>query len=118
MNFWEKVKEDLQKGLEEGITVVKKGVAVVKAKAEELTEEGKKQYKIFALKAKVRDEIADLGGRVYDLSSKVKNPMLDRKVKTIVAQIKKLETQITKLEGKKVASRKAPVKRTAKSRSK
>jgi hypothetical protein len=58
MNFWEKVKKDLQKGIKEGIdwgkiktelqkgikegmVVVKEGAAVVKEKAEELTEGGK-----------------------------------------------------------------------------
>jgi len=101
MGFWQKVKKDLQRGIREGITVVKEGAAVVKEKVEELTEEGKRQYKIFALKTKVQKEIAELGGRVYDLSAEVKNPMLDRKVKAIVARIKKLEAQITKLEGKK-----------------
>ena len=106
MTFWEKVKRDLQKGLKEGIAIVKESAAVVRGKAEELTEEGKKRYKIYELKTKVQKEISELGGRVYDLSSKIKNPMLDRKVKTIVARIKKIETQITKLEGKARASSK------------
>lgn len=100
MTFWEKVKRDLQKGIKEGIAIVKESAAVVREKAEELTEEGKRRYKIFELKTKVQKEISELGGRVYDLSSKTKNPILDRKVKTIVARIKKFETQITKLEGK------------------
>ena len=73
---------------------------MVREKAEELTEEGKRRYKIFELKTKVQKEISELGGRVYDLSSKIKNTMLDRKVKTIVARIKKIETKITKLEKK------------------
>ncbi len=100
MNFWEKVKKDLQKGIKEGITFVKEGATVVKEKAEELTEEAKRQYKTFDLKTKVQKEIAELGGKVYDLSAKVKNPMLDSKVKATVARIKKLEALITRLEGK------------------
>jgi len=114
MNFWEKVKKDLQRGLEEGIAVVKEGAAVVKEKVEQLTEEGRKQYKIYALKTKAQREMAELGGRVYDVSSKVKNPMLDKKVKAIVARIKKLENQVAKLEGKKAVFRKTIAKRTVK----
>ncbi len=113
MTFWEKVKKDLKRGFEEGITIVKDRAAVVKEKVEELTEEGKRQYNIYALKTKVQKEIADLGGRIYDLSSKIKNPMLDRKVNTIVARIKKLETRIKRLEAKKKEiTRKRTTKRT------
>lgn len=100
MDFWEKIKSDIQKGIKEGIGMVKEGVTVAKAKAEELTEEGKRRLKIFELKTKVQREISELGGKVYDLSEKIKNPMLDRKVKTIITRIKKLEVQIAKLEGK------------------
>lgn len=87
MSFWEKVKKDLQKGLKEGVTFVKEGTIVVKERAEELTEEAKRQYKIFDLKTKVQKEIAELGGKVYELSPKVKNPMLNSRVKTIVTRI-------------------------------
>jgi peptidoglycan hydrolase CwlO-like protein len=118
MNFWEDVKKDLQKGLKEGIDFVKEGATIVKVKAEELTEEGKKRIKIFDLKTKVQREISELGGKVYDLGKKMKNPMLDSKVKAGVARIKKLETQIAKLEGKiKVSSKKVSRKRILKSKS-
>lgn len=109
MSFYQKVKKDVQKGIKEGVHLLKEGAAVVKVKAEELAEEGKKRYKIFELKTKVQKEVAELGGRVYDLSPKLKNPMLDKKVKAIIARVKKLETQVTRLEGKK----KAATKRTA-----
>ena len=112
MSFWEKVKRDLQKGFKEGFTVFREGAAVVREKVGELTEEGKRQYKVYALKTKVQREIADLGGRVYDLGAKVRNPMFDKKVKAIIARIKRLEAQIAKLEGKKkVVSRKRAAKR-------
>jgi len=119
MNFWEKVKRDIQKGIQEGIDFVKEGATVVKEKAEELTEEGKKQYKIFEIKTKVQKEMAELGGRVYDLSSQVKNPFLDSKVKAIINRIKKFEAQITKLKGAlKVVSKKTATKRSTRSKSK
>ena len=47
MDFWEKIKSDIQKGIREGIGIVKEGAIVVRAKAEELTEEGKKRLKVF-----------------------------------------------------------------------
>jgi hypothetical protein len=99
MNFCEKVKEDLQKGLEEGMTYVKEGASVVMKKAEELTDEGKRRYRLYELKARVQQEISELGGKVYELSGKVRNPMLDSKVKAIRARIKNIETEIVKLEG-------------------
>lgn len=111
MNFWDKVKKDLQKGLKEGVDYLKEGAAVVKVKAEELTDEGKKRYKIYDLKTKVQREISDLGGKVYDLSSKNKNPMLDKRVKAIMNRVKKFETRIAKLEGKQA---KKPKKTTTK----
>lgn len=113
MNFWSKVKRDLQAGVDEGIAFVKEGAAVVLKKAEELTEEGKKRYAVYELKSKVQKDIAELGGQVYDLSSKMSNPMLDSKVKDITGRIKRLETQILKIEGKQAPARIAPKKKTA-----
>ena len=109
MNFWTKVRDDLQKGVGEGIAFVKEGASVVKKKAEGLTGEGKRLYQLYELKTKVHKEISELGGTVYELSEKVKNPMLNKKVKAIKAGIKKLEMQIQKLEGKPEAK---PVKAT------
>jgi len=100
MDFWENVKKDLQKGLKEGLDFLKEGAAIVKVKAEELTDEGKKRYKIYELKSRVQREIADLGGRVYDLDSKKKSLMQDKRVKAIISRIKKLEVRLAKLEGK------------------
>lgn len=96
MTFWEDVKKDLQKGLD----YVKEGAAAVKVKAGELTEEGKRQYKIYELKKKVQKWISELGGKVYELSSKVENPLQNPSVQMIISRIKKLEMQIAKMEGK------------------
>ncbi len=83
MDFWEKVKRDLQKGIKEGIEAVKEGATYVREKAEELTEEGKRRIRLFDLKTKVQKEMSELGGRVYSLGSKDMNPMLNKKVKTL-----------------------------------
>ncbi|MBF0506670.1 MAG: hypothetical protein HQL09_07530 [Nitrospirae bacterium] len=113
MNFWEKVKRDLQKGVDGGIAFVKEGASVVMKKAEELTDEGKKRYILYELQSKVQKQIAELGGQVYDLSAKTRNPMLDSKVKDIVARIRRLESEILKLEGKQAPAKKSPVKKAA-----
>lgn len=99
MGLWDSVKKDIKKGLQEGIAVVKQGAAVAVVKAEELAEEGKKKYKIFELKQKIHSNFADLGGRIYDLShQKSIDPLNDKKVKTIISGIKKLEADIRKIK--------------------
>lgn len=96
---WEGIKKDLQKGMEKGMAAMKKGAIVAQKTAGELTDEGKRQYKILTLKAKVHEGVTDLGARVYALmGSRVKNSALDPQVKDIVAQIKKLDAQIADLE--------------------
>ena len=121
MDFWIKIRDDLQKGVGEGIAIVKEGASVVMKKAEELTEEGKRRYQLYELKTKVHKEISELGGIVYELSEKVKNPMLNNKVKATKARIKKLEVQIQKLEGNpeakpgKAAPKKKPVRKAKES---
>jgi hypothetical protein len=98
---WDGVKKDLQKGMEKGMAAMKKGAIVAQKTAGDLTDEGKRQYKIFSLKTKVHEGVTGLGARVYALmGSRVKNPALDPQVKDIVAQIKKLDAQIADLEGK------------------
>ena len=96
---WDGIKKDLQKGMEQGMAAMKKGAIVAQKTAGDLTDEGKRQYKIFTLKTKVHEGVTDLGARVYALmGSKVKNPALDPQVKDIVAKIKKLDAQIAELE--------------------
>ena len=108
MNFWDKVKNDLQKGVEEGIAIVREGASVVWKKTEELTDEGKRRYRVFDLKTRVQKEISELGGRVYELSGKAANPMRDSKVKAVRSRIEKLEAEILKLEGKPVSVKEKP----------
>lgn len=99
MAFWENVKRDVQKGFKEGLEAIRE-------KAEELTEEGKKKYKLFELKNRVQKEMAELGGSVYRIRGKVRN--LDNTTMAAIGKIEKLEAQIEKLEGK---PRKAAPKR-------
>jgi hypothetical protein len=110
---WEKVKKDLQRGVEKGMVAIKSGAIVAKQKAGELTEDGKRQYKIYALKTKVHKGFSELGARVYKLmGTRAKNPALDAKVKDAVAQLKKIEAQIVILEKEAgAAARKKTAKR-------
>jgi hypothetical protein len=99
---WDAIKKDLQQGLEKSMAVVKQGAIVVQKKAGELTEEGKRQYKVLTLKARIHEAITDLGAKMYVLmsSTRAKNPALNAGVKEIMARIQDLEAQIGILEGK------------------
>ena len=116
MSFWDKIQEDLKKNLQEGIDIFKEGGSVFSKKIEELTEGGKKKYKVFNLNMKVQDEFAKLGGQVYDLiSAKSKNPLGNKKATSIINKINKLESQINKLEAKeapKVKKKTTSIKKT------
>jgi hypothetical protein len=104
---WKTIKKDLQKGIEKGAVALKQGALVVQKRAGELSEEGKRQYKIMALKSKMHGAIADLGARVYALMrTGSKNPALDARLKDQVVQLKKMDAQIAALEKPKPVARK------------
>lgn len=118
MNLWDKVKKDIRKGVKEGVQFVKEGAVIVKEKAGQLTDEGKKKVKALELKAKVYREMADLGGKVYALSGAARNPLQNAGVKDVIGRVKKMEFQIAKLEGASAAksSKKKAAKKKAKKR--
>lgn len=96
MGFWEKIQKDIREGLE----IVREGSAIVSQRIEQLTGEGKRKYQVLTLNLKVQDEFSKLGGKIYDLSFKKKNPMTDKRVLSIISRINKLEEKITTLEKK------------------
>ena len=104
MSFWDNAKKDFQQSLKESVHLLKEKAIIIKEKADELTEEGKKRYKIFDIQMRIQKEVGELGGRIYDLSSKSGNPLLDKKVKALIARIKKLESHIIKLKKNKKES--------------
>lgn len=115
MVFWKKVKRDIQRGIKEGVSYVTEGATAVKKRVKRLTKERKNIIKLYELQSQVQKEMAELGGRIYDLSSKKKNPMLDRKVQTISARINRLEAKIARLENRiKKAPKKVSQKRITK----
>jgi len=104
---WDAIKKDLQEGLEKSMSAMKQGAVEMQKKAEELTDEGKRQYKVLRLKARIHEAITDLGAKTYILMSvgKTKNPALDAGVKAIMTRIQDLEAQIGILEGKSIEGR-------------
>lgn len=115
---WEAIKKDVQQGLEKGMAAMKQGAVEVQKKAGELTEEGKRQYKLLRLKTRIHEAITDLGAKTYVLMSsakKTRNPALDAGVKEIFARIQYLEMQMGLLEGK---NREGSVKARPKARTK
>ncbi len=108
--LFDKIKKDVKRGIEEGIAVVKEGASIVSGKMGELTAEGKRQYRMFALKAKIQGQMTELGGRVYDMLDGKKGPAVDARIKMVFVRIKKLEEQLRKLEGGRKTKALAPKK--------
>ncbi len=111
--IFDKIKKDVKKGWTEGIAAVMHGANVVSVKMSELSEEGKRQYKMFNLHVKIKDRMDELGGFAYAVLESGKNLDEDKKIKATYHKIKKLEWQLMKLEGSKKIKTPAP-KMTAK----
>lgn len=109
-----KLRKDIEEGIKQGIVIVEKGVALVKVKAGELTEEGKKQYRMYELKTKMQKEVSALGAKVCQLSAAGAIKPVHEDVKKILARIEKLEKALAKLAPaakKPAAKAKAPAKK-------
>jgi len=115
-SLFDKIKKDVKKGIEEGIAVVKEGASVVSGKMGELTSEGKRQYKMYDLKAKIHSKMTELGGRAYDVLDSKKSPATDSKVEAVYVKIKKREGQLCKLEGGKETKAALPKRPAAKTK--
>ena len=112
-NLFDKIKLNLKKGMEEGLAVLKEGANVVSVKMNELSEEGKRQYKIFNLTLQIQDQMKELGGMTYAVLNSMKSVDEDKKIKVAFTKIKKLEWQLKKIEGaKKTTSAPKPAAKT------
>lgn len=101
MNFWERFQKDLRKNLKESIDIFKEGSTAVSKKIEHLTEEGKRKYSIFSLNMKIQEEFAKLGGQIYRLiQKKTPSPLEDKKIRSLISRIQKIEKQVISLEKK------------------
>jgi hypothetical protein len=112
-SLFDQIKNNLKKGMEEGIAVLKEGANVVSVKMNELSAEGKRQYKIFSLNSKIQDQMNELGGITYAVLDSRKSLDEDKKIKAAFAKIKKLEWQLSKIGGKRIkaVSAKKPAKK-------
>jgi|Deesub1362B_J571_1020462.scaffolds.fasta_scaffold00171_19 prefoldin subunit 5 len=106
MTLWRITRKDVEKTLKDSLAYLKK-------RAETLSEEGKKRYRLYELKSRAHKVLAELGGMVYELSKSRRNPLLDAKVKGLIQRLKKLDADIAKLEGR-VAKKKAAPRKTKK----
>ena len=112
-SLFDQIKNNLKKGMAEGIAVLKEGANVVSVKMNELSAEGKRQYKIFNLNLKIQDQMNELGGMTYAILDSRKSLDEDKKIKAAFAKIKKLEWQLYKIGGKRIkaVSAKKPAKK-------
>jgi hypothetical protein len=112
-SLFDQIKNNLKKGMEEGIAVLKEGANVVSVKMNELSAEGKRQYKIFNLNLKIQDQVNELGGITYAVLESGKSLDENKKIKAAFAKIKKLEWQLSKIGGKRIktAADKKPAKK-------
>lgn len=92
------LRRDIEEGIKQGIVYVEKGVAYVRDKAGELSEEGKKQYRVFTLKTKMQKDISELGAKVYALSAEGAIKPVHEDVRKVIARIQKAEADLAKLE--------------------
>jgi hypothetical protein len=119
--LFDKIRKDVKKGIEEGIAAVMQGASVVSVKMNELSDEGKRQYKMFNLHVKIKDATNEMGEYAYAALNNMKSLDEDKKIKAAFTKIRKLEWQLSKLDGGKeikvAAPNKAakkPAKKTAK----
>jgi hypothetical protein len=94
MGFLEKIQKDIK----EGLIIVKEGSALVSQRIEELTDEGRRKYKVLTINMKLQDEFAKLGNKVYGLRKKTGNPMMNKRIQAIISRIKILEEKLTALK--------------------
>jgi len=93
---------DVNKLIKEIEAGIKQSIEAVKEKADELTEEGKKQYRLFDLKSGRQKQSAAVGEKLHELVSGKKMTVSDKALKTLLASLARTIAEIDKLEGKKV----------------
>ncbi|MCK5237418.1 MAG: hypothetical protein KAR06_10565 [Deltaproteobacteria bacterium] len=102
MAFWNKVSKELKKAAHEGWEAVSAGAKVAKVKGEEVAKVGKLKYKAHNTHRKAEKLFAELGGLVFEVAEKdtKDNPLDKAAIKSVIANIKKIETEADKLEDK------------------
>lgn len=91
---WNKLKEDVAKGVKEGLDAIKEGAEVAAKKAGELSAEGQKKFKIYSLKKEIHQAAGDLGAMLYKLEKENPGVIKDIMALEIVEKIDKLEAEL------------------------
>ncbi|MBL8028043.1 MAG: hypothetical protein JNL74_16600 [Fibrobacteres bacterium] len=100
---WKSIKQDISKGIKDGVEVVLTGADVAAKKAGELTAEGKKRFKIYTIKKDIHELMADLGARFYKIRNEASSPLEDSVIKSILKKIDAKQAELTKAEEEKSA---------------
>lgn len=95
-----KMKYDFKKRIQEGLATLKQGVGIVSLKINEFSAEGKRQYKIFDLQVKRRDQLNALGDLVYDTLKNMRSLDEDKRIRAAFAKIRRIEWQLNKVTGR------------------
>lgn len=100
MDILNGLKKDIEDGIKQGVDAVKSTATLVKAKAEELTEMGKAQYRLYELRNKGQKQFAALGETFHRLAAAKKVSVSNQELKKLLAAADKTLAAIAKLEGK------------------
>jgi len=104
MEFWDRIQKDIGKNLKDGLQTIRD-------KAGELSDEGKRKYRVYDLQSQIHKLMAELGAAVYALRGSSKNSVKAPKVTALISRIVKLEEKLAEIETGKPA--KKPVKKAA-----
>ena len=96
-----KLIKEIEVGIKQSIDAVKEKAAMVVEKADELTEEGKKQYRLYELKNKRQKQSAGVGQKLQKLVAEKKVTIPDKALNTLLASLSRTIAEIDRLEGKK-----------------
>lgn len=95
---WNKMKEDISKGLKEGAETVKDGAGIVAKKAGEMSAEGQRKVKILRLKRHIHEHMGELGAALYNAEKTNPGTITDGVAKGILEKIEQANADLLELE--------------------
>lgn len=96
---WKKLNADINKGIKEGLDAAIVGAKAAKVKADELTKDVKKKIEINEIKKKIKEDLAEIGARMYQLEKKSPGSVTDAITRSYISKIDMLEKELKDLEG-------------------
>lgn len=95
---WDKLKDDVWKGVKDGMEAVKEGAQVTAKKAGELKDEGSKRFHVYRLKKEIHEHMAELGVKIYKAEKEAPGTITDPASKDIIAQLDRIESELEEAE--------------------